>query len=81
MTPHCSMRRPGVVGRSFTSPFEPRVYIYIHIYKYIYIYRQWHLINEYANVLIFPRTSRGEMCEDFFGVVGVAFCNLDEVTT
>ena len=25
MTPHCSMRRPGAGGRSFTSPFEPRV--------------------------------------------------------
>ena len=25
MTPHCGMRRPGAGGRSFTSPFEPRV--------------------------------------------------------
>ena len=43
--------------------------------------RQRHRINEYAILLIFPRTGPGGMCEVFLGVVDVACGDAHEVAT
>ena len=43
--------------------------------------RQRHRVNEYAILLVFPRTGPGGMCEVLFGMVDAACGDAQEIAT